>query len=318
MASIFLALLGYLLAALVFVLDRYILKTSIPKPAVYAYFTGLFSLFALIFIPFGLRFSNWESVALSLLSGVVFVYGLVALYTAIQKSGIFRVAPLVGAMVPAIIFIFSSFHIIRGESFRSIEVVAIFLLVIGGLALSFEFPFRSRVFFQGFFYTIMASLLIAVFFMGFKEASQSQNFVSVFVWSRLGMVVGAFSLLFYGSFRREIVFAHSQLGRKSGEAGGRWGMGTIFITNKIIASVSYLCVSLAVTLGSVTIVQALGVSQYIFIFILGGVATLLFPNIFRERFFGRFGAQVAIAFICITAGTILTTLGGATESFMGR
>lgn len=309
MISIILAISGYFLAALVFVLDRYILKTSIPKPSVYAYFTGLFSLFALGFIPFGFEFSRGETIALSLLSGMIFVYGLVALYSAIRMNGITRIAPLVGAMVPTIIFFFSFLGcIVTAEMFTPIDMVAVFFLVIGGIILSIELPFQSRIFFRGFSYAILASLLIAIFFMGFKQSSQDQNFVSVFVWSRLGMVGGSFSLLLFPVFRREIFSAHHQSAGKEKKK-EQWGTWSVFLTNKILASISYLCVSLAVTLGSVTIVQALGSVQYVFVLLLGGMATFFFPKIFRERLFGRFGLQMTTALVCITVGTVLTGFG---------
>ncbi len=309
MTSLFLAIFGYLLSALVFVLDRYILKERIPKPAVYAYFVGLFSIFALGAIPFGFGFFGWEVTALAVFSGMLFVYGLVALYSAIRMSEITRVAPLVGSMTPAVILIFTWCGCILGrEVLGATELWAIVLLILGGLSLSVRLPFQSRIFFRGFRYSIPAAIFFAVFFMGFKISSGSQNFVSVFVWSRIGMVCGALSLLLYGPLRRDILpmFRREEREKKKQQ----WTTVIIFVVNKGLGGVGYLCLSLAVTLGSVTIVQALASIQYAFVIVLGAVATVLFPEIFRVRIGRYFGFQVGIALLLIAAGTILAVLGG--------
>ena len=77
------ALLGYFFAALSSVFDKYLLSDRIPVPAVYAFFVSLFSLIPMVLIPFGFEYSNWYATWTLILSGVLFVYGLVAFYTAV-------------------------------------------------------------------------------------------------------------------------------------------------------------------------------------------------------------------------------------------
>lgn len=310
MLSILLSILGYLLSALVFVLDKYILKSRIPSPAVYAFFVGVFSLFALGAAPFGLGFFGWEITTLSLLSGVLFVWGLVALYNAIRISEITRVAPLVGAMTPAVILLFFWCECLLGyESLGGSELIAIVCLIAGGITLSIRLPFRSSVFFRGFRYSILASVLLAFFTMIFKTASGEQNFASVFVWSRLGMTLGAFSLLLYTPFRREILSMCCRWGTK-GRRKRQWGTALVFVVNKVLGGAGYFLLSLAITMGSAVVVQSLASIQYAFVIVLGAIASVLLPKIFHTRIPARFALQMAVALALITAGTILIAISG--------
>src|SRR5665811_1276710 len=94
------AVSGYFLMAMVSVFDKYLLHSRISKPAVYAFYVALFSLFVLFFIPFGVDFPGIKIISLAILSGLFFIYGLVALYRAVQENEISRVAPLVGTVIP--------------------------------------------------------------------------------------------------------------------------------------------------------------------------------------------------------------------------
>lgn len=306
MTSIFFAIVGYIFAAIVFILDKYILKSRIPSPAMYAFFVGVFSLVALGIAPFGLEFSGWNILALSLLSGVLFVWGLIALYNAIQMSDIMRVAPLVGSMTPAIILIFALCGCIVDQQFYGWrDSIAIFMLILGGIFLSIRIPFQSKIFFRGFQYSVLAAAFLALFSMIFKVASEGQNFISVFTWSRLGMVVGSLTLLLYAPFRQEILSLCCKWGNK-GEKKRQWGTVAIFIVSKALGGLGYFLVNLAIVLGSVTIVQALASVQYAFIFI---IIWLFLPKGFLGKIDRSFAIQIGVSLFFIGIGIVLVATG---------
>ena len=126
------ALLGYFFAALCSVFDKYLLSDRIPVPAVYAFFVSLFSLIPMVLIPFGFEYSNWYATWTLLLSGVLFVYGLVALYTAVKEHEISRVAPLVGTATSLVAFLAVFFSFSADEPVNILYIGALALLIIGG------------------------------------------------------------------------------------------------------------------------------------------------------------------------------------------
>jgi uncharacterized membrane protein len=91
------AILGYFCNAVSQLLDKVILtEKHIPKPAVYAFYVAMFSLFSLLFAPFGLALIPSFFVGLFLFSGVTFIAGLLAFYYAVKAGNVARIAPLVG------------------------------------------------------------------------------------------------------------------------------------------------------------------------------------------------------------------------------
>lgn len=308
--SFLLAIIGYFLAALVFVLDRYILHSRIPSPSVYAFFVGMFSIFGLLVAPFGLGFFGWGPTLLALLSGVLFVWGLVALYSAIAVSDISRIAPLVGSLATAFVLLVSQSGIlVASESFDAMKVWAICLLVGGGLLLSLQFPFKRRVFFRGFAFSVMAGVFLALFSLLYKAGAEGQNFVSDFVYSRLGMVLGAFSLLLYAPFRKKILHSCCRVEQKERRK-RQWTTVIIFVGNKTLSGVSYFCNSLAITLGSVVAVQALASVQYAFVVVLSGVASVWIPSAFRQKMNMGFAIQMVTALTLIAVGTVFVAISG--------
>lgn len=308
MLSFFLAIVGYFFAALVFLLDRYILKEKIPNPSVYAFFVGLFSFFAITLIPFGFSFFSFWATGISLFSGMFFIYGLVGLYSAIRLSNIVRIAPLWGSLTTVFVLVFCwAGCFLRGESIHLFEMIGVFFLVCGGILFSLRLPFQTRVFFRGFRYTIFSAMLIALFLVGFQMASKDQNFVSVYVWSRLGMFLGAVSLFLYLPFRRDILDMYRGLkGKEKKEK--RSGVVLVFLANKGLGATAHFLNSLAIFFGSAVVVQALASAQFAFVAILSILAAPFFPNVFRTQMRKGFAIQMAVAFFFVVFGMIFVAL----------
>lgn len=317
MLSFFFAIIGYVLAALVYFLDKYILKERIPHPAAYAFFVGLFGLFVLGFAPLGIWFPNlawhffgWGPTLVAFGAGAVFAYGLLALYFAIRESDISRVAPLTGSMTTVFVLLFSFLGYIPGsEPLHQTEILAAVCLVSGGVLLSIHFPMAGRVFFRGFWQSLAAAFLLAIFFSGFKVASEGQNFVSALIWSRLGIFAGAVSLLVHPALRHPILAAIAGWKNRGNAKRTFWTL-VVFLANKAMSSLGYFLISLAITLGSVATVQALASVQYAFVAVFGMVAARYAPHIFLDTRNARFGMQIAVALAFIIIGTVLAALGG--------
>lgn len=297
MLWIVVALAGYFLNATVALLDKYILTGPIKAPAVYAFFVSLFSLFALFFIPFGFRFFGWQTTGIFLLSGVLFLYGLLIFYFAVKRWEVSRVAPLTGTAVSltamAAVFLPSIF---AEGSLTITHLFALLLLIGGGLLISFDLPLKRGERVSG--AVIAAGIAIGVSLLLLKYGYAQGNFISGFVWSRIGMFAAGISLLAVPSFREQILASFGQFSISSKTF---HHAGLVFVINKICGGAAGLLITYATFLGSVSFVQAISGMQYVFLLALVFPLSFRYPKIFGERlfFWDWFQKVCAIAFIAL-------------------
>lgn len=300
------ALVGYFFSAVSVLFDKYLLSDRIATPAIYAFFVSLFSLFALLFIPFGFQFPGLYTTGVFLLSGIFFVYGLVAFYTAVQKHEVSRVAPLLGTTVSLIAFLAVFIPGVAGESiFGPRYLLALGLLIAGGLLISFDLPLRKKE-------SIPKLILVAGLAMGIsmillKQGYNDADFISGLVWSRLGIFIGGLSLLFFSSYRRQIFAQLSHFSVKPDQARST---GALFVLSKTCAGVASFLITYAVAQGSVSFVQALSGMQYVFVLLLAFPLALRYPKVFGEKLFFWDWFQKGLAVAMIGLGLWLAATSG--------
>lgn len=307
MVWIAIALAGYFFNALAALLDKYILSGPIKAPAAYAFFVSLFSLFSLLFIPFGFQFFGWQTTMIFLLSGSLFLYGLVAFYEAVKQREVSRIAPLVGTVLSLVAFgaVFIPGIFAEEAAFTIVHILALILLISGGLLISFDLPLRKGeripklVFVAGI--AMGVSLLLLKY--GYAEA----NFVSGLVWSRLGMFIAGLSLLLVPPFRAEILSRSQQLSSSSRDA---VHTGIVFVFNKLFGGIATFLIAYAAFLGPISFVQALSGMQYVFLLVLALPLSMRFPQVFDEKLFFWDWFQKACAILLIAFGLWLAATGG--------
>lgn len=279
MTWIFVALGGYFLNAVAGVLDKLLLAGRIGKPATYAFFVSLFSLFSFALAPFGLAFFGWAPFFMAVVSGMMFLYGLVALYVAVQKHEVSRVAPLVGMLAAFGVFVLRWPSL--GSSLGSVHILAFALFFTGGFLLAFDLPLRKRESLP-LREIAVAGVLTAFSIFLMKQSFAEMNFVSGLLWSRLGMFLGGVSLVLIPVFRADIFdgFHHHATEKQQKRS---FGTAAIFLANKIGAGVATFLISYAIFLGSPAFVQALGGIQYAFLVLLAWPLAKRYPKIYAER-----------------------------------
>jgi len=304
MSYIAIAIISYFLVGLEIILDKFLLSSKkISHPAIYTFYSGLLSLGALlIFSPFGFHKIGFSEMVFSLVAGLIFTYGILNLFFAINKSEASQVTPVIGAMVPLVTYLLSI--IFLDERLTNIQLIGVLALIVGGLLISFEFPLKinKRKFFSGFYNALLAGFLLAIAFTSFKHFYEQDNFTNVFIWTRIGLFLGALTLLAVPAWRKVIINSLKGF-RKPKKEGVHTGF--LFVFNKGLGGVGSVMTNYAISLGSVTIVNALVSTEYLFILMLGIIFSVWFPNVFRERrdWKSIFGKIVAI--ILITLGVVL-------------
>lgn len=281
MNYLFIATIAYFVVALEIILDKFLLSSKrVSHPAIYAFYSGIMTAFVIFMIPLS-KFHSIDSlqIVLRLAGGVVFTYGILTLFFAINKSEASRVIPVVGAMTPITTFFLSKFFF--NDHLSNLQAMGVAILIVGGLLISFDIPFKinKKKFFNGFYLSILAGVLLAIEAASFKSFSNHDNFLNVFVWTRFGVVLGALSLFIFPAWRQVIWKSFSGTNRKDKK---NHRTGFLFVFNKILGGIGSILTKNAISLGSVTAVSALVSLEYVFIFLLGLIFSVRFPRIFQE------------------------------------
>lgn len=275
MSWILLATAGQFLNAIVAIFDKYIVSDEavLPRPFVYAFYsclvTGAWVLVFFIGLIPGLAatgvpsFANIQTpslqvVAMSFLAAYTFFIALVSMFDALKRADASNTMPIIGS-VSAL----SSF----GLSYLFLDIqphdnfiVGVVLLSVGTLLVAQTLPRKSVI-----LNVLHSGMFFALHYITMKGLFNETNFDDGFFWSRIGFVVFAVSLLMVPEYYNKIV---SQTKDTSKKAGG------IVLGAKVLAGIAAFMLLKATDMGSVSVVQALGGLQYVFILI----ATVLFAR----------------------------------------
>jgi drug/metabolite transporter (DMT)-like permease len=268
------AIAGYFLLAVEGIFSKFLLTGKIKNWRLYSFYVGILSLNGIIFAPFGMVWRGWILLLISLLAGLVFYISIIFLYRALQKSSASRVYVLFGAVVTIGTLLWE--HILVGKNFTFDEILGVLFLIIGGFFISFKI-YKLK-FFSNYKNAFTAGLLMSFALVMLKYAFDGQNFVTGYVFSRVGIFLTAISLLGSGSFRKAVKRNFSKKERKN-QKGNFAGV----LTAKVIAGVGTLMVNFAISLGSVALVNALVSVQYLFTFLLAIVLGMYFKEYLQEK-----------------------------------
>jgi len=214
--------------------------------------------------------------------------------------------PVVGVIIPIVTYSIEYFFL--ENILNNLRILGIGLLLIGGLIISFEFPLhlKQKKFFQGLYPSLIAGILIGIAFSAFSYFyDRERAFISVFIWTRLGLVAGALSLLIFTSWRKIILNSLRNFQQDKKE---KIKTSNLFVGNKVLGGAGSILVNYAISLGSVTAVNALISIQYVFIFLIGIVFAKAFPHFFEEKHDRISILQKLVAISLVGLGLVLIAI----------
>ncbi|MFA5013516.1 MAG: hypothetical protein WC520_03040, partial [Candidatus Paceibacterota bacterium] len=136
------AIASYLFFALASLADKIVLIKS-PKPRVYTFYVGVFNVLAIFLIPFlplfGQDFGIPSTIGFMwvILDGIIYIFGLYGMFSALEKFDASRVIPAIGASQP--IFIFALTWLFWGPQILGArEMIAFALLLAGTVLISID------------------------------------------------------------------------------------------------------------------------------------------------------------------------------------
>lgn len=290
MSWLVIVLVGHLLNAVAFLMDKFLLTKRIGSPFVYAFFIGALGVLGVALAPFGFGVPSLPEIVRALVAGASFVLALIFFFYALKKNEASRVVPLTGGLVPAFTFFLA--YLFLGERLGGGEIVAFALLVAGGVLITLDRGGRGSA--SGYFYAIIAALIFAVSFVLTKQVYLEQNFVSGFVWSRIGGFLAALLILLAPQQRYAILHQPKQEGSGKTTA--------LFFTGQAAGALGFVLVNYAISLASVSLVNAMQGVQYAFLLVIAAILSRRFPKILSEGLTGFVLAQKIAAIILISAG----------------
>lgn len=294
-------IIAYLLNAVAMVIDKALLKKSIPEPVVYTFYIGLLGLiFIPLLMPFGFAWPGWVMIGFSFLSGIFFVAALLIFFRVLKTGEASRVIPLTGGMNPIMILVLA--FVFLGERLSAMQLSALALIVIGTYIITLEhtdegFKMSRRIIFLG----VISSLLFAVSYTSAKHVYEHVSFINGFIWTRLGSLIAVFGLLILPKYRK-LIFGNVKSNQKQ--------IKTIFIVGQALAGISFLMLNYAIAIGSVTLSNALQGLQYVFLFLIIIFLSKKYPDIIHEKINQPIIIQKIIAIFLISAGLFLITING--------
>jgi len=292
------ALSGYFLYALAGTIDKILLRQrAMNRPLVFTFYISLLSVFTFVLAPFGLRWPGLAQFGLAFLVGVIFFFGLLCFYRALDNNDASQAMPIIGGLVP--IFVLTLASLFLGEHLGLKQLAAFCLLVLGGFLISFKRTRHGGRALKDVRSIILAILLNAIYLVSVKYIFEQQGFITGFIWTRVGMVAAALMVLFYPVWRRAIFSGGRQASK---------GLGAVLVLNKISAGIGSTLVNWAVSLGSVSLVNALQGTEYAFLLVIVIVFSKKFPRLLEEKTTWPIILQKSIAVILIGAGLAVIAL----------
>ena len=275
MGWILLATAGQFLNAIVAIFDKYIVSDErvLPKPFVYAFYSclvtaGWIVIFFLGWIP-GLsdlgmpslenvRTPSLEVVAMSFLAAYTFFIALVSMYDALKRADASNAMPVIGSV--SALSSFGMSYLFLDAQLHENFIFGVALLATGTMLVAQTLP-RVDTIVQVFH----SGLFFALHFITMKGLFLETSFDDGFFWSRVGFVVFTLSLLLVPAYFEKVRTVSKGTTKKA---------GAIVLFAKLLAGIAAFMLLKATDLGEVSVVQALGGLQYVFILLI----TVLFAQ----------------------------------------
>lgn len=273
MNFIYFALLGYLLLAIEAAASKYLLAGRVINWRLYLFYVSVLSLFGLVFAPWGLHWWGWKNFWWAFSSGVVFFFSLGFLFFSLTSSAASRVYVLFGAFSTLVGLVLMKLFF--EENLNRQELFSVLLLLTGGFFISFKFT--ERRFFHNYKKIVLAGFLAGVSLVLLKDSYDRVNFVSGYIFSRLGIFFPALFFLIVPVLRKKTFSVRA--GRRKIVQSPLWKV----ILVKTLAGAGTVLISYSISIGSLTIVNALVAVQYLITFFLAIWLAAFFREFSKEK-----------------------------------
>jgi drug/metabolite transporter (DMT)-like permease len=301
MAWLFFAFSGPVLWAISTHFDKYLVERYFKHNdvAVLLLFTALIGLLTLPFIAYyepTVFAPSATSIALIVLSGVLYMGATLFYLHALQSDEASVVAPFFQT-VP--LFGYGLAYFVLGERLSHLQLTGGVLIVAGTLIVSLRFGHQAHRFkLRLVLLMLCCGLAAAVSSLIFKLFAIEVAFWTTTFWMFVGEAIFGVALLCVSSYRRQLV----DLFRSNAAA-----LLTVNGSNELINLGGGLGNRYALMFAPLAIVQAISSTTTLFVFVFGVLLSVLFPQLGRETLSWRDLLQKGAAAALVALGVALVT-----------
>jgi len=279
--------------------DKLVLSGPVNR-RLYIFYVGCFSLLSLLLIPFiGLSIPSASTFLWIFLSAVFFMSGLYVLYAAVEQFEVSMVVPIVGAIQPIFILVFSWLTM----GFTSIKVsslLALSILLVASILISFEKKLNLTKKLLNL--ALLSAFLNALSLMFIKLVFLNLDFFHGLIWMGFLNFLVAMLCLLNNNFRQDIFVRRAAYNKKS---------ILLVILVQLIGGLAGFLQNFAVFLApfsSLAIINALRGIQYVFLFLLTLIFSVFLPRILKEEISKQAIIQKIMAILLIMVGLVILVL----------
>jgi drug/metabolite transporter (DMT)-like permease len=290
------AILAYLFFSFSFLADKLVLSGP-PNPKLYTFYVAILGLLGtplLFFI--SPTFPSTVAWGWIMVEALVYLAGLYTMFLVLHNSEVSRVMTTIGALQPVMIFFFS--FLLWGEQIISkTNLVAFFLLVVGGILISLGGTIkRNR---NYVILIVFSSMMFSLDYVFSKMVFLHVPFLEGILLMRVVSALLAMVILFDRDVRAQIFTKKPSLGRKN---------GTIFLFGQMSGGLAGFLQSLSIALAPVSflaIISSLRGVQYVFLFFMTLFFSYFFPKALKEEISWKIILQKSVSIVFIVIGLAL-------------
>jgi transporter family protein len=278
------------------IIAKILLTKYVNNIFVYTIFIGLVSFLPVFVVPFKpITLPNLSLLITSLIAGMLYVYAIIPYLKALSIEEVSRVMPI-WRFVPLFVLILSILFL--GEQLTNYELIAFFILVLGGLLISIHKTKDTFKISKAFYFMLLSCFLFSIYNILAKWIYNHVPYYDGFILIRIGSVLGALMLLLVTSLRSKFIRTFSQMPTK---------IKQVALVVGIFNVSGHVFLNLALFMAPVSLVTASGGVNSIIVLLLTLLLSHKYPHILKENFTKPVLLQksVAIFLIIIGAGIIV-------------
>jgi uncharacterized membrane protein len=284
-----------------YLVERFFKESNVAVLLVFTAFIGLPLLpFIWLYEP-SVTSPSLGSIALIMLSGIFYMTALLLYLQALQSEEASVVAPFFQA---GPLFGYALAYLVLGETLTGRQMAGGALIILGASIVSLRFGSVSKEAAGRRFKARLAVLMLTCAFIMalsgliFKTFAIKVEFWTTTFWMFVGEAIFGAALLMIASYRRQFM----ALLRANTAA-----LLSINASNEIINLTGGLGSRYALMFAPLSLVQAVGSTTTLFVFLFGVVLSVFFPRLGRENLSTRGLVQKGVAAIFVAAGVALVT-----------
>lgn len=264
------SILAALCWAIVNIVDKYILTKWVRQPIILVIILAIIGLIASIIVYFiyGFSYLSYFNIILAFIAGIFYILMVIFYFRAVKIEEVSRVIPLF-FLSPLFILIFAG--IFLGEVFILSQYLGIILLMVGAILISSKGLSRISLG-KAFWWMMLSVIAISINALLTKYLLNFADYWTIFAWTRIGAAIGIIPITYI--YLPELINTVKQYGKK---------VVAVISANETLNLFGILSVTIAVSIGDVTLVNALSSVQPFFFIIIRRNIKHILPIDTQER-----------------------------------